>query len=163
MPCRGRWITAGRSRPSRMCALLVEGFMVWRAPCRVQDLRSRQVARSRRIGRHRLGRCVPSGVNHRAAFSALAPGGWFASTRERLSEHYVQRFLDHANLSTTPRSLKTTRGMHEGLQPVEERRNRCTTVAPGADSTLTLAGSPTEPQAKEIPVAKALTGQTLSN
>src|SRR4030088_2313408 len=44
-----------------------------------------------------------------------------------MPEHHVQRFLDHANLSTTSRYLKTTRrGMHEALTRVEERRNRCT-------------------------------------
>jgi integrase len=80
-----------------------------------------------------------------------------------MPEHYVQRFLDHANLSTTSRYLKTTRrGMHEALKRVEER-NRCTPVAQGADSALRLTGSPTEPQAKEIPVAEALTGQSLPN
>ena len=38
-------------------------------------------------------------------------------------EHYVQRFLDHANLSTTSRYLKTTRqGMHQALKQYELRR-----------------------------------------
>jgi len=81
-----------------------------------------------------------------------------------MAEHDVQRFLDHANVSTTSGYLKTTRrGVHEALRRVEELRNRCTPVAHGADSALTLTGSPTEPQAKEIPVAEALTGQSLSN
>jgi hypothetical protein len=80
-----------------------------------------------------------------------------------MPEHYVQRFLDHANVSTMSSYLKTTRrGMHEARRRVEKRRNRCTPVADGADSALTLTG-PTEPQAKEIPVAEALTGQSLSN
>jgi integrase len=34
-----------------------------------------------------------------------------------MPEHHVQRFLDHANLSTTSRDLKITRrGMHEALE-----------------------------------------------
>jgi hypothetical protein len=33
-----------------------------------------------------------------------------------MPEHYVQRFLDHANLSTTSRYLKTTRGDTRGAQ-----------------------------------------------
>jgi hypothetical protein len=38
-------------------------------------------------------------------------------------EHYVQQFLDHANLSTTSRYLKTTRrGLHEALEQYEIRR-----------------------------------------
>jgi integrase len=79
-----------------------------------------------------------------------------------MPEHYVQRFLDHANLSTTSRYLKTTRrGIHEALRRVEERRNRCTIVAQSTDSALPLTGSPTEPQHTEPAVAEALTGQSL--
>ena len=78
-----------------------------------------------------------------------------------MPEHYVQRFLDHANLSTTSRYLKTTRrGMHEALTRVEERRNRCTTVAHAADSALTFTQNPTEPQGAEISVSEELTGRT---
>jgi Phage integrase family len=77
-----------------------------------------------------------------------------------MPEHYVQRFLDHANLSTTTRYLKTTRrGMHEALARVEERRNRCTTVAHEADSALTFTQNPTEPQGAEISVSEELTGR----
>ena len=55
----------------------------------------------------------------REAGSRLLEGG--------MPEHYVQRFLDHATLSTTSRCLKTTRrGMHEAFRRVEERRKRCT-------------------------------------
>ncbi len=40
-----------------------------------------------------------------------------------MPEHYVQRFLDHANLSTTSRYLATTRrGMHQVFRQYEERR-----------------------------------------
>jgi hypothetical protein len=39
-----------------------------------------------------------------------------------MPEHYLQRFLDHATLSTTSRYLKTTtQGMHQVLQQFEER------------------------------------------
>jgi hypothetical protein len=81
-----------------------------------------------------------------------------------MPEHYVQRSLDHANLSTTSRYLKTTRrGMHEALSRVEERRNRCTAVAHEADSGLTLTEHPTGPRNAEVPVSKALPGQPLTN
>jgi integrase len=76
-----------------------------------------------------------------------------------MPEHYVQRFLDHANLSTTSRYLKTTRrGMHEALTRVEERRNRCTTVAQETDSALTLTTNRTDPQGAEIIVSEEGTG-----
>jgi hypothetical protein len=81
-----------------------------------------------------------------------------------MPEHYVQRFLDHANLSTTSRYLKTTRrGMHEALTRVEERRSRCTTVAHEVDSALTLTEHPTGPGIVEVSVSKALPGQPLTN
>ena len=48
----------------------------------------------------------------RKAGSRLLEGGMRA--------HYGQRFLDHANLSTTSRYLKTTRrGTHEALTRVD--------------------------------------------
>ena len=51
----------------------------------------------------------------REAGSRLLEGG--------VPEHYVQRFLDHANLSTTSRYLKTTRqGMHQVFKQYETRR-----------------------------------------
>lgn len=76
-----------------------------------------------------------------------------------MPEHYVQRFLDHANLSTTSRYLKTTRrGMHEALTRVEERRNRCTTVAQAPDSALPLSEDPTDPQGAEHTVSEEVTG-----
>ena len=78
-----------------------------------------------------------------------------------MPEHYVQRFLDHANLSTTSRYLKTTRrGMHEALRRVEERRNRCTTVAQETHPALPWMESPTEPQHTEPAVYEALTGRS---
>jgi hypothetical protein len=49
--------------------------------------------------------------------------------------HYVQAFLDHANLSTTSRYLNiTAQGMHAALKRVEDERGiRCTPVALAAD------------------------------
>ena len=92
----------------------------------------------------------------REAGSRLLEGG--------MPEHYVQRFLDHANLSTTSRYLKTTRrGMHEALRRVDERRTRCTTVAHEADSALAFTEPSTKPQTTEIPNVEALTGQPLTN
>ena len=80
-----------------------------------------------------------------------------------MPEHYVQRFLDHANLSTTSRYLKTARrGMHEALKHVEQRRNRCTTVAQPADSAVPLTETPTEPRTAEPSVSEVLTGQSLT-
>jgi hypothetical protein len=80
-----------------------------------------------------------------------------------MPEHYVQRFLDHANLSTTSRCLTTVRrGMHEALERVEERRNRCTTVASIADSALTLFEKPIESHVAEGSVSEGLTGQQLT-
>jgi hypothetical protein len=56
-----------------------------------------------------------------------------------MPEHYVQRFLDHGNLSATSRYVKTTRrGMREALARVEARRNPCTAIAQTADSALPL-------------------------
>ena len=81
-----------------------------------------------------------------------------------MPEHYVQRFLDHANLSTTSRYLKTTRrGMDEALRRVEEGRMRCTNVAEGADAAITLEENPAEPRVAEPPVSVALTGQSLTH
>lgn len=81
-----------------------------------------------------------------------------------MPEHYVQRFLDHANLSTTSRYLKTTRrGMHEALTRVEERRNRCTTVAHGTDPAVTLTENATGPHVAELTVSEALPGQSLTH
>ena len=92
----------------------------------------------------------------REAGSRLLEGG--------MPEHYVQRFLDHANLSTTSRYLKTTRrGMHEALRRVEERRKRCTTVAHEANPALTFTENPTEPPVAEISVSEAFTGKQLPN
>ena len=40
-----------------------------------------------------------------------------------MSPHYVQRFLDHANLSTTSRYLKIDQqGMHNALKAFEKAR-----------------------------------------
>ena len=51
----------------------------------------------------------------REAGSRLLEGG--------MPEHYVQRFLDHANLSTTSRYLATTRrGMHQMFKQYEQRQ-----------------------------------------
>jgi hypothetical protein len=92
----------------------------------------------------------------REAGSRLLEGG--------MPEHYVQKFLDRANLSTTSRYLKTTRReIHDALMRFEQRRNRCTTVAHEVDSALTFIESPTEPQATETPIAEALTGQPFIN
>ena len=48
-----------------------------------------------------------------------------------MAPHYVQAFLDHANLSTTSRYLNiTSQGMHAALKRVDEERGiRCNTVA----------------------------------
>jgi len=48
-----------------------------------------------------------------------------------MAPHYVQTFLDHANLSTTSRYLNVTgQGMHAALKRVEdEKRFRCNPVA----------------------------------
>jgi integrase len=48
-----------------------------------------------------------------------------------MAPHYVQAFLDHANLSTTSRDLNVTgQGMHAALKRVEdEKRFRCNPVA----------------------------------
>ena len=49
-----------------------------------------------------------------------------------MAPHYVQAFLDHANLSTTSRYLNiTAQGMHAALKEVE--RIRCNPVATAAD------------------------------
>jgi integrase len=56
-----------------------------------------------------------------------------------MAPHYVQAFLDHANLSTTSRYLNITApGMHAALKRVEQERGiRCNPVAIGADPTET--------------------------
>jgi len=117
------------------------------------------------IGRHGMDGRVPSCRNCGAELPRLAKRGLFASTLESgRVEHCVQRFLDHANLSTTSRYLKTTRrGMHEALTRVEERRTRCTAVAHEVDSALTLTKHPTGPGIVEVSVSKALPGQPLTN
>ena len=47
-----------------------------------------------------------------------------------MAPHYVQAFLDHANLTTTSRYLNiTSQGMHSALKRVEDERIRCTAVA----------------------------------
>lgn len=58
-----------------------------------------------------------------------------------MAPHYVQAFLDHANLSTTSRYLNiTSQGMHAALKRVEDERIRCTGVALD-DETATPVGS----------------------
>jgi integrase len=90
----------------------------------------------------------------REAGSRLLEGG--------MPVHYVQRFLDHANLSTTSRYLKTTRrGMHEALARVEARRNRCTAVAQTANFELPLVENPTGPAFAEVSAAEGLPGHSL--
>jgi len=90
----------------------------------------------------------------REAGSRLLEGG--------MPEHYVQRFLDHANLSTTSRYLKTTRrGMHQALPRVEARRTRCTPVAQTADFALPLFENPTGPEFSEVSASEGLTGHSL--
>lgn len=60
----------------------------------------------------------------REAGSRMLEGG--------VPEHVVQRMLGHANLATTSRHLKKTRGvMHDAMQKFVERR--CTRVAHEAD------------------------------
>jgi integrase len=81
-----------------------------------------------------------------------------------MPEHYVQRFLDHANLSTTSRYLKTTRrGMHEALRRVEERRTVCTKFAQEAVSGLTLTSHPAESQGTELQSTEALTDRPTTH
>jgi integrase len=47
-----------------------------------------------------------------------------------MAPNYVQKFLDHANLSSTSRYLKVERqGMHAALKKFEEARTHCTRVA----------------------------------
>ena len=72
----------------------------------------------------------------REAGSRLLEGG--------MPEHYVQRFLDHANLSTTSRYLATTRrGMHQVFRVYEQRQaektgKSCKFVARKEGSTVSL-------------------------
>jgi integrase len=81
-----------------------------------------------------------------------------------MPEHYVQRFLDHANLSTTSRYLKTTRrGMHEALRRVQERRTVCTKFAQEPDSALTLSGQLAEPQRTEVKTTESVTRLALTH
>ena len=57
--------------------------------------------------------------------------------------HYVQAFLDHANLSTTSRYLNiTAQGMHAALRRVEDSRFRCNPVA--IEGQATEQGGSTE-------------------
>ena len=46
---------------------------------------------------------------------------------------------------------------------VQKLLDRARTVAGEVDAALTFTESPTEPQATEIPIAEALTGQPLTN
>jgi integrase len=90
----------------------------------------------------------------REAGSRLLEGG--------MPAHYVQRFLDHANLSTTSRYLKTTRrGMREALARVGARRTRCATVAQTADFALPLFENPAGPEYTEESVSEGLSGHSL--
>jgi integrase len=56
-----------------------------------------------------------------------------------MSPHYVQRFLDHANLSTTSRYLKIDQqGMHNALKAFEKARGEDTqTDTQSADAETT--------------------------
>ena len=82
----------------------------------------------------------------REAGSRLLEGG--------MPEHYVQRFLDHANLSTTSRYLATTRrGMHQVFRQYEEHQaektvKSCKFVASSDESAPKNANTPraTEPE-----------------
>ena len=72
----------------------------------------------------------------REAGSRLLEGG--------MPEHYVQRFIDHANLSTTSRYLATTRrGMHQVFRQYEQRQAEktgkvCKLFARKEESTVSL-------------------------
>ena len=72
----------------------------------------------------------------REAGSRLLEGG--------MPEHYVQRFLDHANPSTTSRYLATTRrGMHQAFRLYEQRQAQeagkvCKLFARKEGSTVSL-------------------------
>jgi hypothetical protein len=54
-----------------------------------------------------------------------------------MAPHYVQAFLDHANLSTGSRYLNiTSQGIHAALKRVEDARgSRCTGVSLEGDRT----------------------------
>jgi len=55
-----------------------------------------------------------------------------------MAPHYVQAFLDHANLSTTSRYLNiTSQGMHTALKRVEQERLKAS--VPASDPAKALA------------------------
>jgi hypothetical protein len=70
-----------------------------------------------------------------------------------MAPNFVQKFLDHANISTTSRYLKVDRqGMHAALKRFEEARGtRCTSVAQTASaSAQPTADSGQEPASKSL-------------
>jgi hypothetical protein len=68
-----------------------------------------------------------------------------------IGDHYVQRWLDHSNLSTTSRYLKTTRkGMRQALRFLEEHR-ACKFVAKNDSGQVASAETP-----QHIPPAKSM-------
>jgi integrase len=70
-----------------------------------------------------------------------------------MAPNFVQKFLDHANISTTSRYLKVDRqGMHAALKRFEEARGtRCTSVAQTASaSAQPTADSGQEPASKSV-------------
>ena len=81
-----------------------------------------------------------------------------------MAPHYVQAFLDHANLSTTSRYLKVTRqAMHVALRRYDEGR-RCTSVAQGGDIAVTssadgnVGGGDKSLQDRHFPVESPIKG-----
>jgi hypothetical protein len=58
-----------------------------------------------------------------------------------MSPHYVQRFLDHANLSTTSRYLKIDQqGMHNALKAFEKARGEHTQADTQSADAETTSG-----------------------
>ena len=89
----------------------------------------------------------------REAGSRLLEGG--------VAEHYVQRFLDHANLSTTSRYLKTTtRGLHQAMELLEARRIGKKFASSDPTSAETDEESRSE-QSSEVLDFQPVTGQTF--
>jgi hypothetical protein len=70
-----------------------------------------------------------------------------------MAPNFVQKFLDHANISTTSRYLKVDRlGIHAARKRYEETRGtRCTAVAQTAPaSEQPIADSEQKPASKSL-------------
>jgi hypothetical protein len=80
-----------------------------------------------------------------------------------MAPNYVQKFLDHANLSTTSRYLKVERqGMHAALKRFEDEREKVgIPQSGGRDRCTAVAQKPESSRESVEPATETLASKSL--